>query len=127
MGDRERICRYSSSMSTGSDASALDRDGLTALSRRRQASFFIPRSDCGDPRCCEGGEKLGRNLGVLLREVLMRSGVRRAIVAGGDTSSHAVRQLGIEALTFAGTDIRRARRSAAAMPASTSWMDWSWC
>jgi uncharacterized protein YgbK (DUF1537 family) len=50
----------------------------------------------------EGGEKLGRRLGILLRDVLIRSGVRRAVVAGGDTSSHAVRQLGIESLTFAG-------------------------
>jgi uncharacterized protein YgbK (DUF1537 family) len=49
-----------------------------------------------------GGDKLGCRLGVLLREVLIRSGVRRAVVAGGDTSSHAVRQLGIESLTFAG-------------------------
>jgi uncharacterized protein YgbK (DUF1537 family) len=32
--------------------------------------------------------------------VLDRSGVRRVVVAGGDTSSHAGRQLGIQALTF---------------------------
>ena len=36
----------------------------------------------------------------MLRDLLLRSGVRRALVAGGDTSSHAVRQLGIHALTF---------------------------
>ncbi|MFZ0590608.1 MAG: four-carbon acid sugar kinase family protein [Bryobacteraceae bacterium] len=55
-----------------------------------------------DRNAGKGGEELGHQLGVLLREVLIRSGVRRAVVAGGDTSSHAVRQLGIESLTFAG-------------------------
>ena len=47
-----------------------------------------------------GGDELGRTLGIMLRDLLLRSGVRRAVVAGGDTSSHAVRQLGIHALTF---------------------------
>jgi uncharacterized protein YgbK (DUF1537 family) len=46
------------------------------------------------------GEQLGRGLGMVLREIAIHSGVRRVIVAGGDTSSHAVRQLGLYALTF---------------------------
>lgn len=46
-------------------------------------------------------DRLGAALGHLLRDVLARSGVRRAIVAGGDTSSHAVQQLGLHALTVA--------------------------
>lgn len=57
------------------------------------------------PRDCVGelrGEELGRTIGLLLRELLLRSGVRRAVVAGGDTATHSVRQLGIQALTFAG-------------------------
>jgi uncharacterized protein YgbK (DUF1537 family) len=54
--------------------------------------------DCaGAPR----GEALGRRLGGLLREAIHRSGVRRAVVAGGDTSSHLLRQLGVDALTYA--------------------------
>jgi uncharacterized protein YgbK (DUF1537 family) len=36
-----------------------------------------------------------------MRDVVLQSGVRRAIIAGGDTSSHAVTRLGIAALTFA--------------------------
>lgn len=48
------------------------------------------------------GETLGRHLGGLLRDLIRRTGIRRAAVAGGDTASHAVRQLGLEALTFAG-------------------------
>jgi len=56
-------------------------------------------ADCaGAPR----GEELGCTLGRLLAQLTAESGVRRAVVCGGDTSSHAVRQLGIEALTFAG-------------------------
>jgi uncharacterized protein YgbK (DUF1537 family) len=47
------------------------------------------------------GEELGGYLGDLLGELILRSGVRRAILAGGDTSSHAVSRLRIEALTFA--------------------------
>ncbi|MFN0087354.1 MAG: four-carbon acid sugar kinase family protein [Blastocatellia bacterium] len=43
-------------------------------------------------------ERLGGQQGVLLRELLLRSGLRRACVAGGDTSSHAISQLGIYAL-----------------------------
>jgi uncharacterized protein YgbK (DUF1537 family) len=48
------------------------------------------------------GEALGRYFGSLLLELVRQSGVRRVVIAGGDTSSHAVRQLGIQALTFAG-------------------------
>jgi uncharacterized protein YgbK (DUF1537 family) len=43
-------------------------------------------------------ERLGQQQGLLLRELLLASGVRRACVAGGDTSSHAISQLGIYAL-----------------------------
>lgn len=46
-------------------------------------------------------DQLGTALGHVLREVLARSGVRRAVVAGGDTSSHATQQLGLHALTVA--------------------------
>lgn len=45
-----------------------------------------------------GSEQLGTLLGCLLRDVLRESGVRRAIVAGGDTSGYVARALGIEAL-----------------------------
>jgi uncharacterized protein YgbK (DUF1537 family) len=43
---------------------------------------------------------IGEQSGRILRAVLDRSGVKRALVAGGDTSSHAGRQLGVDALTF---------------------------
>ncbi len=41
---------------------------------------------------------LGQELGGILRELLEGSGVRRAVVAGGDTSGYASRELGIYAL-----------------------------
>jgi uncharacterized protein YgbK (DUF1537 family) len=45
-------------------------------------------------------EQLAAGMGALLRDVLRRSGVKRAVVAGGDTASHAGRQVGVHALTF---------------------------
>lgn len=45
-------------------------------------------------------QSLGRMAGSVLASIIDRSGVRRVVVAGGDTSSHAGSQLGIEALTF---------------------------
>ena len=43
-------------------------------------------------------ERLGQQQGRLLRDLLLGSGLRRVCVAGGDTSSHAIGQLGIYAL-----------------------------
>ncbi|EPC01581.1 hypothetical protein L861_17055 [Litchfieldella anticariensis FP35 = DSM 16096] len=42
---------------------------------------------------------IGRGLGQILRELVVQEGLRRVVVAGGDTSSHALHQLGIHALT----------------------------
>jgi 3-oxoisoapionate kinase len=44
--------------------------------------------------------KLGRNLGAILRSLVTQQGLRRAVIAGGDTSSHALGQLGVEALSM---------------------------
>jgi uncharacterized protein YgbK (DUF1537 family) len=46
------------------------------------------------------GDSLGVVFGSLLRELVLSAGVRRALLCGGDTSSHAVQQLGIYALTW---------------------------
>jgi uncharacterized protein YgbK (DUF1537 family) len=43
--------------------------------------------------------RLGRNLGATLRRLVTEQGLKRAVIAGGDTSSHALGQLGVEALT----------------------------
>lgn len=46
------------------------------------------------------GEKFGAALGLLLRKLVVESGVRRVLIAGGDTATHAVKQLELQALTF---------------------------
>lgn len=56
----------------------------------------------GDRTADIGGDDLGRDLGVVTRKLIAATGVGRVVIAGGDTSTHAVRQLGIYALTFAG-------------------------
>lgn len=43
--------------------------------------------------------KLGRGLGVLLRELTIEQKLKRVVIAGGDTSSHALGQMGVDALT----------------------------
>jgi len=43
--------------------------------------------------------EVGRALGTVLRRLIESEGLSRAVIAGGDTSSHALRQLKIEALT----------------------------
>jgi 3-oxoisoapionate kinase len=47
------------------------------------------------------GEALGEQLGRFVSRILRESSVRRVVLCGGDTSSHAVQQLGLYALTFA--------------------------
>ncbi|MER9686015.1 four-carbon acid sugar kinase family protein [Mesorhizobium sp. M0139] len=43
--------------------------------------------------------KLGRGLGELLRALTIEQRLQRVVVAGGDTSSHALGQMGVDALT----------------------------
>src|SRR5262249_41178652 len=76
------------------DADRNKDEALTALDGGRSVVLY---SALGPRDCSEGprGEELGRTIGVLLRELILRSGARRAVVCGGDTSTHAVRQLGI--------------------------------
>nr|WP_153401374.1 four-carbon acid sugar kinase family protein [Polymorphobacter fuscus] len=47
------------------------------------------------------GERLGEALGRIAGDVVRRAGLKRLVFAGGDTSSHGVAQLGIDALTWA--------------------------
>lgn len=59
------------------------------------------RSVVGDSNLdiASANQKVGEALGIALHEFLQKSGARRAVVSGGDTSGHATRQLGIFALT----------------------------
>lgn len=47
------------------------------------------------------GMEFGAALGRCLRKLLLLSGVRRVLITGGDTSTHAVKQLNLNAMTFA--------------------------
>jgi uncharacterized protein YgbK (DUF1537 family) len=47
------------------------------------------------------GERFGSALGAMLRHLVLSTGVRRILIAGGDTSTHTVKQLKLDALTFA--------------------------
>jgi uncharacterized protein YgbK (DUF1537 family) len=49
-------------------------------------------------RRMKAGEPIGPTLGRMLREVIEQAKVRRAIVAGGDTSGAVARELGIESM-----------------------------
>lgn len=43
--------------------------------------------------------RIGAALGTLLKRLLLESGLRRAVISGGDTSGHACRELGLFAFT----------------------------
>ncbi|HEX5787429.1 MAG TPA: four-carbon acid sugar kinase family protein [Woeseiaceae bacterium] len=47
------------------------------------------------------GERLGEALGRVASDVIRQTGIRRIVFAGGDTSSHGVTQLGVDALRWA--------------------------
>jgi uncharacterized protein YgbK (DUF1537 family) len=67
--------------------SALGRDGGFVETRGAKAIGF--------------NRNLGEQLGAILRALVTQEKLTRALVAGGDTSSHAARQLGLSALTLA--------------------------
>ncbi|HEX2524696.1 MAG TPA: four-carbon acid sugar kinase family protein [Geminicoccus sp.] len=46
----------------------------------------------------EARHEIGRRLGIILHELVRRASLPRAVVAGGDTSSHALRELDVLAL-----------------------------
>ncbi|WP_182087311.1 four-carbon acid sugar kinase family protein [Aureimonas sp. ME7] len=60
-----------------------------------------PESDLGSEIAGQEGARhaIGRGLGALQAGLVKRLGLRRAVIAGGDTSSHALRQLDVHALT----------------------------
>ncbi|OLP61978.1 Hrp-dependent type III effector protein [Xaviernesmea oryzae] len=60
-----------------------------------------PEADRGSEidRVPQARHRLGIRLGTILRRLVEAEGLTRAVIAGGDTSSHALKELGIEALT----------------------------
>ena len=76
-------------------------EGEAILARGRSVLAYTalgPDTDLGE--ALEGQRHaIGRALGQLLSRLVQAGGLRRAVVAGGDTSSHALQELGIFALT----------------------------
>lgn len=60
----------------------------------------VLHTSTGSPPSEFAGEPLGTAFGVILRRLLAHTSVSRVVLCGGDTSSHAVQQLGILALTW---------------------------
>lgn len=73
---------------------------LAALAQRNRALIASAEGPL-DADAPAAGEKLGQALGRVTRDVVRRAGLTRVLFAGGDTSSHGVAQLGIDALTWA--------------------------
>ena len=73
---------------------------VTSLTAGRDTVLY---TSLGLPRKATQGDQLGSTLGFLLREIVTRTTVRRVLLCGGDTSSHAVQQLGLYALTWIAT------------------------
>jgi uncharacterized protein YgbK (DUF1537 family) len=78
---------------------------LASLGAGRSVILYTalgPSADRGDAIPLKDGSRhrIGERLGLLLKELITRAKLRRAVVAGGDTSSHALGQLSVDALTL---------------------------
>lgn len=77
------------------------RNAQDALSRGKSIVLYTalgPKPAGGQRKF---GAAYGAALGTMLRELLAVSGVRRVVIAGGDTSTRVVKQIDLTALTFA--------------------------
>ncbi len=72
---------------------------LNALNDSRSVVLYTALG----PQPADGkhGEHFSSALGDLLRKLVLSTGVRRVLIAGGDTATHSVKHLGLDALTFA--------------------------
>jgi len=79
--------------------------GIATLSAGRSVILYTalgPAADRGGEIDTSAGarHRIGRALGRIQRELVARTKLKRAVVAGGDTSSHALGEMGIAALTL---------------------------
>jgi uncharacterized protein YgbK (DUF1537 family) len=70
----------------------------TDLLRQSHSVIVHTNGGAASPAQNLSAEKLGTALGQIAREAVRQTGVRRVVVAGGDTSSYAARAMGIEAV-----------------------------
>jgi uncharacterized protein YgbK (DUF1537 family) len=77
--------------------------GLKALGEGRSVLLYTalgPAADRGAALDGMARQRLGRALGRMQNRLVERAKLKRAVVAGGDTSSHALGEMGIAALTL---------------------------
>src|SRR5690606_23124222 len=77
--------------------------GLRILETGKSAVLHTalgPSADRGASLDGDARQRLGRALGRIQSQLVHRAGLKRAVVAGGDTSSHALGEMGISALTL---------------------------
>jgi 3-oxoisoapionate kinase len=95
---------YAALAGLGDGAAAFDKALARAMAALQAGRSPIVHTALGPDtaRTMEGAsnDAVGRALGRLLRSITERAGLRRVVVAGGDTSSHALSELGIFALTL---------------------------
>jgi len=92
---------------SGAAGKAIERavaSGLASLAAGRSVILYTalgPQADrSAEIDHIEGARnRLGRALGDILRRLVLEQKLGRAVIAGGDTSSHALGQLSIDALT----------------------------
>jgi uncharacterized protein YgbK (DUF1537 family) len=80
----------------GGDANAATAVARAALSNGRNVVVYTSRGEVSRTLC--PANELGSALGRFARDLVASTGVKRVVVAGGDTSSYAARALGIEAV-----------------------------
>ena len=84
---------------TAAASEAAKKECIELLAKGRSVILYTalgPLSKGSTPH----GEHLGKQLGKLLKSSLSSNPVRRVIICGGDTASHALQQLGLYALTW---------------------------
>lgn len=84
----------------GAEEERLTQAGLSALLAGQSCVIHSANGPL-DERAPPAGDKLGAALGRIARTLILKAGIRRIVFAGGDTSSHGVARLGVDALTWA--------------------------
>ena len=108
----EDVSRSEAALSAKVAQSLSQHAGVVLYTARGPADPDISRTRAVLEKFTRGGsdaaQPLGESLGRVLKSVIERTGVRRVVLGGGDTSSYAVRQMGVRSLEVAGPLVRGA-------------------
>ncbi|QTP58920.1 four-carbon acid sugar kinase family protein [Billgrantia antri] len=101
-GIRVDAARLADDHQADAELDAAREQALAALAAKRSVIVYTalgPDNGLAKLSGEESAHAIGRCLGRLLRDLVSSQGLSRVVVAGGDTSSHAIQELGIQALT----------------------------